>query len=499
MNEAMTPSLLDLLPASVQSVVRRTFVPPHIRTLLANLPDPLTLDVRLVEQGSALPTVVRQLVKLGLSSGTCKLERVTLVQDFHAMELVVSRAGRQHVVAEGQLGSDLPTVVKEVLQSLFHPAELPDLLERLAFQTSTLATLQTITRHMLSMTEEDRALYLVLAGITAGYSLGFNRAVLFTRDAATGRYVGSKAIGPLNVEEAHRVWEAIEVDEKSIEDVIQDQGLAPVDSPFQRFVHGLGFDLSSDEEDEMAVAFRSEGPILFQRTTPHNPALRELGAGGEYVVAVIRSRKKEPGFIFADNLYTRSPITSAHVRFFRFFMDQTALVLENLLLLKEVEMLARYDSLTGLFNRREFNQQVAEQSARVLRARRTCALLVIDLDFFKEVNDRQGHEAGDRTLKTLGRIMRESLRSTDILGRFGGDEFVAFLTDLGMSDLNVAVERVGKAAKQVGISLSVGAAMYPRDCDDPTALFALADANLYTAKRAGRGCACLPGGTLMRF
>jgi diguanylate cyclase (GGDEF)-like protein len=118
----------------------------------------------------------------------------------------------------------------------------------------------------------------------------------------------------------------------------------------------------------------------------------------------------------------------------------------------------------------------------------------MDIDRFKQVNDDAGHAAGDAVLKRLGVLLRQALRTHDVLGRFGGDEFVVLLPDTNREHLTQAARRVGELADAAGISLSIGAAAWPTDGPEPALLLSVADANLYRAKRAGRHRVCLSGG-----
>jgi len=120
-------------------------------------------------------------------------------------------------------------------------------------------------------------------------------------------------------------------------------------------------------------------------------------------------------------------ITPGRLHYFDFFIDQTAMVWENLVLLKRVEALARFDSLTGVLNRREFETRFDAERSRAQRSQATCSLLLLDIDDFKQVNDQHGHAAGDEVLRRLGALLQLAVRSHDVLARFGGDEFIVLL------------------------------------------------------------------------
>ncbi|NVL83860.1 hypothetical protein, partial [Escherichia coli] len=120
-----------------------------------------------------------------------------------------------------------------LLGALFDAADTAEILESLALQSQSLSTLRRLTGHMLAATDVDQALYLMLAGITSGHGLGFNRAALFLHDPETGRFVGSKAIGPHDQADAHRVWEAIELEDLTIESMIDNYEKGHFDTRFQ--------------------------------------------------------------------------------------------------------------------------------------------------------------------------------------------------------------------------------------------------------------------------
>ncbi len=152
---------------------------------------------------------------------------------------------------------------------------------------------------------------------------------------------------------------------------------------------------------------------------------------------------------------------------------------------------ADHDSLTGHFNRRRFDQEVAGQLVQAARHRRPGALLLIDVDAFRFVNDSLGHEAGDRLLREVSAILGEEARDTDVLARLGGDEFALLLREVDEEGALVAANRViagVKARSDPTVGASVGIATFDGSgeltADD---LLIAADIALYEAKEAGRG------------
>jgi diguanylate cyclase (GGDEF)-like protein/PAS domain S-box-containing protein len=152
---------------------------------------------------------------------------------------------------------------------------------------------------------------------------------------------------------------------------------------------------------------------------------------------------------------------------------------------------AEHDHLTGLYNRRRFHEELDRQIGRVARTGEAAMLAMIDLDRFKDVNDRDGHVAGDRLLRAVGHALAARLRRSDTLGRLGGDEFAAILVGAD-EEAGTAIARmlVGAVHEVVGgaapVSASVGLARIEAD-DDPASVLARADGAMYAAKASGRG------------
>lgn len=173
----------------------------------------------------------------------------------------------------------------------------------------------------------------------------------------------------------------------------------------------------------------------------------------------------------------------------------------------EVAYLAYHDSLTGLPNRTLLAEHLELAFARARRNGTSIALLYVDLDDFKLVNDSLGHQAGDEALTRVATRLRESLRGSDLLARQGGDEFLVLVTDIS-GDAQAHAERIARLVARVlepplvvsgaefHVTASVGISCYPRDADDAESLLTHADAAMYEVKSAGReGHAVYSGGS----
>jgi diguanylate cyclase (GGDEF)-like protein len=166
--------------------------------------------------------------------------------------------------------------------------------------------------------------------------------------------------------------------------------------------------------------------------------------------------------------------------------------IENARRFREARQLADLDALTGLHNRRYFHETLAREVARAHRYNRNLALIVIDLDDFKGINDRIGHLSGDAVLAEAAERIRDVVRSADIACRVGGDEFAVILPESKLRDADQLYARLRTAlsSKPVGqagpLTMSAGVAELQAD-DDAIAFFQRADHALYGAKEAGKG------------
>jgi len=157
--------------------------------------------------------------------------------------------------------------------------------------------------------------------------------------------------------------------------------------------------------------------------------------------------------------------------------------------------LATTDALTGLSNRGEFDKRFRRHCERALRDGRSLALLLIDLDEFKQINDMHGHACGDTVLQAVARTLNHCVRPTDSASRLGGEEFAVLLTDINHDDALAAAERIRLAIEQTSIryrdheirvTASIGLAELGLDGHDLEAIYRAADARLYQSKAAGR-------------
>lgn len=167
----------------------------------------------------------------------------------------------------------------------------------------------------------------------------------------------------------------------------------------------------------------------------------------------------------------------------------------------ELEQMATRDPLTGLLNRREMSRVLDEELQRARRYQRPMAVLWVDFDHFKDVNDTYGHAAGDSVLRSISRLLLGSVRSVDSIGRFGGEEFVIVLPEMDLEEAQETAERLRRKVAEepqplgngeaVPLTISVGVAVYPDHGQTASTLCAAADKAMYLAKDRGRNCVAM--------
>ena len=157
------------------------------------------------------------------------------------------------------------------------------------------------------------------------------------------------------------------------------------------------------------------------------------------------------------------------------------------------------DGLTSTFNRRYFVDRLQSEIRFAVRHEKTLALLFVDIDYFKKINDEHGHLAGDQVLAGVARVMLSTIRAEDVLARYGGEEFAVICREIEADGalalgerlrIAVAQHRFEHAGKVIPVTVSVGIAA-ERKIEDAQAFIAAADAAMYEAKRAGRNRVCV--------
>lgn len=472
------------IPEALAAAIRSVSVPHDLRTLFERIGVPLGLEVEVPAE--AAPRGALQLLRLATAGSPLRLRAARLGAEQARVRL--SHGSKVLVLEAADLAGGAPALGRKIAEALLDAREAGRAIERFAREAPRQEALRRLTRALLETSSVDRLRTIMLIGLTTGLSLGFSRAALFVYDEDGRALVGDSAIGPADAEEAAAL---LERRPGRLEALIAAAG---DDEPrYEEFVRTIAVDVTSDPDDEVGQALAARGPCLFTRERPVNPAIAQLRPPLEFMVCALRLRGRPIGIVVADNQFTHTPIDPECPEYVGFLLDVAALAAENLRLFESVETLARHDGLTGLFNRREFESRMAEEQSRSQRLGSQCGLLLFDVDGLQRVNEARGHKAGDELLQSIGVLLRSTLRSHDIVARHTGGTFAVLVTDTNTEQVLAIARRVGSQALGIGVSLSAGGSVWPRDNLEPSVLYAEAEAALVEAKRAGRGRACIEG------
>jgi diguanylate cyclase (GGDEF)-like protein len=238
-------------------------------------------------------------------------------------------------------------------------------------------------------------------------------------------------------------------------------------------------------------------PVLV-RTAQERDALSMTRVGGgpgtvRSVLAVPMTIGGRTIGVLSTQSYEEGAYDERHLRLLSAIAEQSAVAVQNAKLYERTKELADNDALTGLAHQRSLQERLTYELKRARRSGGKVSLLMMDVDRFKAINDTYGHPAGDRILKETANLLRRVARETDIVGRYGGDEFCIILPETDRAAAISFVERLtAEVARRpfaiddeqaIPIRLSIGLATYPDECEGREDLIGAADAALYAAKR----------------
>ena len=201
--------------------------------------------------------------------------------------------------------------------------------------------------------------------------------------------------------------------------------------------------------------------------------------------------------VFSIQSNKKDAYSNEQIRLMETMATQASIAIDNARMFARMEELAVTDSLTNVFNRRHTFQLAEKEIARALRYEKDLSLILFDIDKFKNVNDTFGHLSGDKVLREITDIGKSILRSVDIFGRFGGEEFIVFLPETKISDAVLVAERIRSAVAnlrvknekgEIQVTLSLGLTHLTKKRDSLPELLETVDQALYKAKREGRNC-----------
>ncbi len=389
--------------------------------------------------------------------------------------------------------------------------------EKVVFSPRDLEFELNVTKAILRSLDVDQILYVVLSGITAGEGLGFNRGLFMLADEGQRTLRMSMGIGPTDEQDAHRIWEDMKAKDLTLGALLSEYDSDKSDPNAHHLTRHLA-DLSVplDRLGEMAHAHVSprsagEAPLepmlahcLLERSPlssrslvltwwPPNGSSEPFRLRNWWMVPLL-TPDRVVGMLVADDAFSEREVSSADKHLLLALANLAAIAVEKGYLFSQMRRFAEVDGLTGLANRRVYDQELSRMLRAARRTGRPVSLVLIDVDHFKQYNDRYGHLAGDDVLRQVAAALRRQARRTDLIARYGGEEFTVVLPDTTLDQATAVADKLIGAVRSTqealgarqGVTASAGVACSLAGQLDDKQLFAAADRAVYEAKRKGR-------------
>ncbi len=369
-----------------------------------------------------------------------------------------------------------------------------------------LGILYEISNAMRTTLKLDEILYIILTGVTAHTGLGFNRAILFLVNEKDKIIEGKMGIGPENGEEANIAWTKIEQEKMDLDDLINafKKSSSVLESGFNRQVRSLKVSMLDKDENPLSLAVLEGMPLHLNAQTiqkyQSSPVIKMLESD-ELLIIPLKAKDRVNGIIVADNFITNDPITKDDVRMLTMLANQAGLAIENSQLFELTAERAHSDYLTNLWNHGYFQYLLQAEMERAKAVKSKLSLITIDIDNFKIYNDTLGHQAGDKILKDLARLLRNQSRKMDLVCRYGGEEFTIILPYTDQKEAYMIAERLRVDIQKYPflneeifpnkmLTVSLGIATFPENGQLPADLIISSDKSLYRAKNQGKNTTC---------
>ncbi|MBS2039528.1 diguanylate cyclase [bacterium] len=260
-----------------------------------------------------------------------------------------------------------------------------------------------------------------------------------------------------------------------------------INSPYSDYVRSLAV---RNDEGILGKATELNRTLLIQDTEQYE--LQNLiNNERSVIVAPLRAEEEILGLLYVGGAKERA-FTEEHRSLVETVSYQASIAVKNALLYEQTQQMAFTDGLTGLYLHRFFQVRLVEEIAWADRYKKSICLVMVDADKFKQFNDTLGHPAGDALLQEIASLLKDKVRTTDIVCRYGGDEFALILKDTPKDEAIRTCERIREtfqlrfAAAVVQVTSSIGLACYPTDALNKKDLAKAADDALYVSKREGR-------------
>jgi len=253
-------------------------------------------------------------------------------------------------------------------------------------------------------------------------------------------------------------------------------------------------DKSKTNDHTAIIAIDTKKPVIVYDacTDPRCDAQlsKELGIRSNITLPILNVHGKSLGVMYLDN-GEYEIFSERQIRFLEIIARHIGLVVSNMEYIGDLKLWSKYDGLTGLLNRRTFENLYEEVYNTYRYGKDKFSILMIDIDDFKSTNDNYGHQMGDEILKNVAKCIRENVREKEIVARYGGEEVIIVLKDIGKEEAKIIAERIRHSIQNlsvdgIGVTVSIGVSTFSVDSYNKENLIYIADKCLYEAKSTGK-------------
>ncbi len=371
-------------------------------------------------------------------------------------------------------------------------------LTKLISNSKQLNVFREVSSSMQQTLHLQKLLQTILTSVTAGYGLGFNRAMILLIDENGTKLNGIMGTGPMSAEEGFATWERLAKNKYKLIELIEiKESEDSSDQLLNEKVKKL--EITLDEPNFLYKTLESGFPLHISEIDNSDQTLFEFVSEfkmEELAIIPLINQGIKVGVLIIDNPVNKKPITSDDIDSVIPLANQAAIAIQHAHLYTKIEDMALKDGLTGLFNLRAFQTSIEVHTAKSNQSQ--FSLIIIDIDFFKHYNDTNGHMLGNQVLIQLAEVIQDSIKKDHIPFRFGGEEFIILLPDTSL-DLAVSVaesirENVVKTPFPCGekqplgrLTISIGVASTEGlQESNSRKIVDAADKALYKAKETGK-------------
>ncbi|HHU18932.1 MAG TPA: sensor domain-containing diguanylate cyclase [Bacilli bacterium] len=362
-----------------------------------------------------------------------------------------------------------------------------------------LNVIREISIAMQQTRDLDKVLHIIITSVTAGHGLGFNRALVFLFDKNKNQLSGMMGIGPLNAQEGLKKWRAIAEHKFRLIDLLEIDDEKQIDPQLNQIINHLTIDLDSDHILKDVLLSGKHRVIYPDKVHDHiHQLLINKFNIDEFLIIPMIYQSTKIGLLILDNPVSKKSITEQEIDNVIPLASLAAVAIQQAQLYQEIEEMTLKDGLTSLYNQRALQNTLQKHFNK--NQIEPLAMIMLDIDYFKTYNDTNGHLLGNEVLELLAKVIKDSIRESDLAFRFGGEEFTVLLFNTTNHDVNLIAERIRESiestvfpneSSQPGnrLTVTLGYAHTEQISNpSPSRLISAADQALYEGKAAGKNC-----------